>query len=298
MITTQKIKRYSLALLITLLAVANVQSQSSLIMVQQQHAGFQSDLLAYNKSMPKILNLVDSALLLKSIVEPPKPLSPLYDMTMEDWDDKWIETYNIASIPDTFKVDLTEAAIPLMGKVTSKYGWRWNRMHKGIDVDLVTGDPVKVAFDGKVSKTRYEARGYGYYVVVRHPNGLETIYAHLSKITVKPNQIVKAGDIIGKGGNTGKSTGSHLHFEVRFLGSTINPSELFDFESGIAANNFYEYRRPDPRKAGEILVHRIQSGDNLSKISNRYGISIAALCKLNNISSKKVLRIGEVLRVR
>ena len=121
--------------------------------------------------------------------------------------------------------------MPCDGYVTSPYGYRrrFRRMHKGIDLKVQTGDTVYAAFNGKVRLTKYERRGYGYYVVIRHENELETVYGHLSKFLVEPDQYVKAGDPIALGGNTGRSFGSHLHFETRFMGYAINPSAIFDF---------------------------------------------------------------------
>lgn len=127
--------------------------------------------------------------------------------------------------------------MPVVGTVTSRYGWRRGRPHKGIDIDLVTGDPVKSAMDGKVRFAKYYS-GFGNMVVVRHRNGLETIYGHLSKILVQPNQMVYSGQVIGRGGNTGRSRGSHLHFEVKYKNTSIHPEYLFDLEK----NGMHNYR--------------------------------------------------------
>ena len=90
---------------------------------------------------------------------------------------------------------------------------------------------------------KYERRGYGKYVVIRHDNGLETVYGHLSKQLVEENQLVKAGEVIGLGGNTGRSTGSHLHFETRFLGIAINPIYMFDFPKQDIVADTYTFRK-------------------------------------------------------
>ena len=124
-------------------------------------------------------------------------------------------------------------------KITSKFGPRRRRMHNGLDIKVYIGDTIRAAFSGKVRMVKYERRGYGKYVVIRHENGLETVYGHLSKQIVDENQYVEAGEPIGLGGNTGRSTGSHLHFETRFLGQAINPALLFDFEKqDIVADSF------------------------------------------------------------
>ena len=144
------------------------------------------------------------------------------------------------TLPANFKVDLRAFAMPTPSrKVTSPFGARWGRQHKGLDVKVYIGDTICAAFDGKVRITKYDANGWGYYVVIRHPNGLETLYGHLSKQLVKEDQIVRAGEPIGLGGNTGRSTGSHLHFETRLLGQAINPALMFDFEAQDVTGDFY-----------------------------------------------------------
>ena len=126
-------------------------------------------------------------------------------------------------------------------KITSPYGERWGRMHKGIDIKVYIGDTIYAAFDGKVRIVKYDANGYGIYVVFRHSNGLETLYGHLSKHLVEPNQLVKSGEPIGLGGSTGRSTGPHLHFETRLCGLALNPSLMFDFKEQDVTNDFYRF---------------------------------------------------------
>lgn len=143
-------------------------------------------------------------------------------------------------VPANFKVDLRGFCMPTTSRVvTSNFGARWHRQHEGLDIKVYIGDTIRAAFDGKIRITKYERNGYGYHIVIRHPNGLETLYGHLSKILVDEDQIVKAGDIIGLGGNTGRSTGSHLHFETRLLGQPINPAFMFDFEKQDVTSDFY-----------------------------------------------------------
>lgn len=148
------------------------------------------------------------------------------------WDTKVLNPFKEETVQFPISIDFTGKAftMPVYGKVTSRFGWRKGRAHKGIDIDLVTGDNVRVIMDGKVRFAKYYG-AFGNVVVVRHSNGLETLYAHLSKILVKPNTFLRSGQVVGKGGNTGRSTGSHLHFEVRYLGQSINPEYLFDFEN-------------------------------------------------------------------
>lgn len=148
-----------------------------------------------------------------------------------------------SAIPDTFNIDLSKFYFPSMGNVTSGYGKRSSRQHYGVDMKINMRDTIRAAFPGKVRMERYEARGYGYYIVIRHPNGLETIYGHLFKYLVKVNQYVTAGEPIALGGNTGRSSGPHLHFETRFLGNPINPGELIDFKTKSLLSQTYTYTK-------------------------------------------------------
>lgn len=195
---------------------------------------------------------------------------------------------------------------PFQGKVTSKFGYRWGRMHKGYDIDLVTGDEVVAAFDGVVRISKYNYGGFGHYVLIRHYNGLETIYAHLSKRLVDCNQTVRAGEVIGLGGNTGRSTGSHLHFETRFKGVAFDPSLIINFtefklkseEITIDKTWFLYVTSPYSYQKQFAKYHKIRKGDTLYGIARKYGTSVNALCRLNRINRNTILRIGRTLRVR
>ena len=146
-------------------------------------------------------------------------------------------------IPANYKVDLRGFCMPTTSrKINSVFGPRRRRQHEGIDIKVYIGDTIRAAFDGKVRICAFNGRGYGYYLVVRHPNGLETLYGHLSKQLVRKDQIVRAGEPIGLGGNTGRSSGSHLHFETRLLGQPINPALIFDFEHQDVTGDFYVVR--------------------------------------------------------
>jgi len=173
------------------------------------------------------------------------------------------------------------------------------------------GDTIRAAFSGKVRVVNYERSGYGNYVVIRHYNGLETVYGHLSKQLVAANEYVKAGDPIGLGGNTGRSTGSHLHFETRLLGEAINPAFLFDFPDQDVTNDFYVYRNGTSSKRGAyaannrsskkssaagVRYHRVVKGESLSKIASKCGTTISELCSMNGISRTTKLRLGQILR--
>ncbi|MBL7964856.1 MAG: peptidoglycan DD-metalloendopeptidase family protein [Flavobacteriales bacterium] len=187
-------------------------------------------------------------------------------------------------------------ATPVCGKVNSEFGPRRGRMHYGVDIDLETGDPVFSAFPGMVRIARYD-RSFGNVVVVRHWNGLETLYAHFSKIKVKPGDLVEAGDTLGSGGSTGRSTGPHLHFEVRYLGRAIDPRFIFDVEEGSLKSPAYTIT-PGVivNPASQRSYHVVRRGDTLSSLARRYGTTVGRLCQMNKLSSRSVLRVGQRVR--
>ena len=237
-------------------------------------------------------------------------LFPADELYGSNWNTQWVDPYrggkNI-TFPDSCVIDCSSFYYPidLVVRITSKYGPRRRRMHRGIDLKVYKGDTIRAAFDGKVRIRNFERRGYGYYIVIRHPNGLETVYGHLSKQLVNVNDIVHAGDPIGLGGNTGRSTGSHLHFETRFLGKAINPAEIIDFENGVPIQDEYVFRniRINGRKSNiytssddQLVYHRVKSGDTLGKIARMYGTTVGELCRLNGIKPTTILRIGQALR--
>lgn len=178
--------------------------------------------------------------------EDPFELFPALDL-YTDWDDAHVDPLrdkkNPAAIPEKMKIDISKFYAPTVGRVTSNFGWRRRRMHKGTDIKVITGDTVRAAFDGRVRIRKFDRRGYGYYYVVRHSNGLETVYGHLSKQIVDADDYVRAGQALGLGGNTGRSTGSHLHFEMRFMGIALDPADLIDFQTFKPKNDFYEFER-------------------------------------------------------
>ena len=140
------------------------------------------------------------------------------------------------SIPIQLIDSITGHHYPYKGYMSSKYGPRNGRSHQGVDLPLKTGDPVYAAFDGKVRYSALSSSGYGNLVIIRHDNGLETYYAHLSERLVNANDRVVAGQQIGKGGSTGRSSGPHLHFEARYKGQSFDPERLFDFKTGELRN--------------------------------------------------------------
>ena len=266
------------------------------------------DLLARQAPIDKKLKAIDSVALIRQIKKEMAayPAFGLYP----DWNNTRVHAFgNTVVVPDTFRIDMTGFAMPTTNtKITSKFGPRRRRMHNGIDVKVYIGDTIRAAFSGKVRMVKYERRGYGKYVVILHENGLETIYGHLSKQMVSEDQYVEAGEVIGLGGNTGRSTGSHLHFETRFLGQAINPALLFDFEKQDIVTDTYLFKKGNNRyrrsssKAGVVAsngdaqYYKVRKGDSLSRISQKTGVSIDRLCKLNGITRRTTLRINQVLK--
>lgn len=268
---------------------------------------FSQDLIARQAPIDKKLKSVDSLFLQKQI-QAEQAEYPAFDL-YPTWSNTSVHNYAGATIPETYQIDLTGFVMPTTNtRITSKFGPRRRRMHNGLDVKVYVGDTIVSAFDGRVRVVKYERRGYGNYVVIRHDNGLETVYGHLSKQLVKEDQYVKAGEPIGLGGNTGRSTGSHLHFETRFLGIPINPALLFNFEKQDIVADTYTFNRgklPAKRSSntqlaadgdGVIRYHKVKSGETLSKIARQRGVSVDTLCKLNRISKNSTLRVGQVLR--
>ncbi len=240
------------------------------------------------------------------------------------WKDKWdtlspnMKGNDLMAMKDTVSIPLLDSVhskfvMPHAGIITSTYKQRGRRFHYGTDVDVTTGDTLKSCFDGVVRYAEHSTGGYGKLIVIRHYNGLETYYAHLDKLMVKSNQEVKAGDVIGLGGNTGRSTGSHLHFEMRYFGNALNPQKVIDFanEKLISDtlemhNNLFHYKAPyvyhPPAKrlasSSGKKYHKIRSGDSLFALALRNKTTVKAICRLNGISASKVLRIGENIRIK
>ncbi|MBR6128653.1 MAG: peptidoglycan DD-metalloendopeptidase family protein [Bacteroidaceae bacterium] len=176
----------------------------------------------------------------EAIADLQSPAAALYP----SWDNEYTRSYGV-TLPSEYRIDLRNFCMPCDSRmVTSHYGYRrsFRRQHYGTDIKVFVGDTIRAAFSGKVRVVAFERYGYGNYVIIRHPNGLETVYGHMSRHLCKPNQIVRAGDVIGLGGSTGRSTGSHLHFETRFLGQFIDPERLFDFEAQDVKGDYYLFR--------------------------------------------------------
>lgn len=259
---------------------------------------------------------------------------PEFDIYTEGWDSKRVNCYADVAVPQRVEIDVSNFSMPHPGYITSPYGYRrrFRRMHKGVDLKLNIGDTVRAAFDGRIRIINFERRGYGKYVVIRHTNDLETVYGHLSGYLVEEGDYVKAGQPIALGGNTGRSTGPHLHFETRYMGYAINPCAIFDFANQTthtdtytfdkntyqnarnfspSANSEYakQYLKDNPNKPyarsvtsskshASSSIYRVRKGDSLSKIASRNGTTVAKLCRLNGINTSTKLRVGQRLKLR
>lgn len=230
----------------------------------------------------------------------------------ESWKENITFAYDVDNYNRKTKIifvdSLSGYAFPIEKETTSGFGRRHGSYHKGIDIPIVTGEKIVAAFDGKVRYATYNGGGFGNLVIIRHKNGLETYYAHLSRIKVKLNQVVKAGDVIGLGGSTGRSYSPHLHFEMRYHDVAFNPMNVFDTESyclkseqltvGELMQNGPSKTRPYvPVPAGEGTIYAIQSGDTLSKIAARNGTTVEKLCAINGLDRDDILQIGQKIRV-
>lgn len=252
---------------------------------------------------------------------------PSHDL-YASWDTMSAHPYKFNEIfkTDSVCIQLVDApdsgfVVPFKGPLTSLFGWRKYRPHYGTDINLETGDTVVSAFDGMVrlAKVYY---GYGNCVIIRHKNGLETVYAHLSKILVESGQQIKAGTLIGLGGNTGHSYGSHLHFEIRYLGQAIDTQDLIDYEKGCLKTPSFVLRKSDVENKYDLRAlhnrhrhdvgmskgkyakgksgsgtYRVRKGDTLSAIAKRRGTTVNSICKKNKIKPNTKLRIGQVLKI-
>ncbi|MDW8133528.1 MAG: M23 family metallopeptidase [Bacteroidia bacterium] len=227
------------------------------------------------------------------------------------WDRQWVNAYRIKDIRSVIvpvRIPLQKPeegkyfVVPIKGAVNSGFGFRMGwQFHFGVDIDLRIGDTVVAAMDGEVRLAGYDPGGYGYFCVIAHPNGLETVYGHFSRLLVSAEQIVKAGDPIGLGGSTGKSTGPHLHFEVRFMGEPIDISAIIDFQNGELLENELHITHETFAHLSALtaaVYHTVRRGESLYLIARKYRISVRRLCALNGLSTRSILRPGQRLRVK
>ena len=260
-----------------------------------------------------------------------------YSIESDHWVTERVHSYSdiaLNDLPESVVLHLVDSihgyCIPHPGPLTSQFKFRWKRAHKGVDIGLYTGDAIYAAFDGivRVALPTNMTGGYGNVLVIRHPNGLETYYGHLSRFIVKSGDIVKAGELIGYGGSTGRSTGPHLHFETRYMGQAFDPERIFDFESGtlrteeFVLNKHYfsinsHYGQTDEeslqaskktpkdtdskaksKSKSKKAYYTVRKGDSLSRIAKKHGTTVTKICQLNGIKKNKALRVGQKLRVK
>jgi len=284
------------------------------------------DLMARQANMDKQLKAVDSVSLQRSYH---REMSQMVSNLYSSWTHDHVNAYRHEQKPAYLKVDLRGFSMPTPSRiVTSNFGYRrsFGRNHYGLDIKVYTGDTICAAFTGKVRMVSYDAGGFGYYIVIRHPNGLETVYGHLSKQLVHEDEMVRAGEPIGLGGSTGHSTGSHLHFETRILGEAIDPSLMFNFPAQDVTADYFVYHNNKSFDVAENdekgdgteemasanasekvitqdivnmerpLYHKVKNGDTLYSIARESGISVKELCNLNGFSNRVRLRTGQILK--
>ncbi len=284
------------------------------------------DLLARQAPIDTKMKAVDSVALHRLIETESYYEAPAADL-YDDWDNMHAHSH-ATELPDTFRISLKNFCMPTDSRVlTSNFGSRWGRQHKGLDIKVYIGDTIRAAFDGRVRVVRYEGRGYGKYVVIRHDNGLETYYAHMSKQLVHEDQDVRAGDPIGLGGNTGRSTGSHLHFETRLCGIALNPALMFDFRNQDVVDDYFTFRKssyqresqaatrlrganvgssnedvelataaPAASYAQESRFHKVKKGETLFSIAKKRGTTVDTIMKLNHLKKNAKLKAGQILK--
>jgi len=255
-------------------------------------------------------------------------LFPSHDL-YASWDTTAAHPYKFSEAFKTDSVELTLTeegdggfVLPFKGGLTSLFGWRKYRPHYGTDIDLETGDQIVAAFDGMVRVAKYY-QGYGNCVIIRHKNGLETVYAHMSKVLVESGQVITAGSLIGLGGNTGHSFGSHLHFEIRYLGQALDTQDFIDFEKGELKSNCFTVRKSDVDNKYDLRslhtrhkndlgmalgtyksvsvkngkFYKVKAGDSLGKIAKRHHTTIKAICRKNGIKETTKLKVGRKIKV-
>ena len=283
------------------------------------------DLLARQAPIDTKMKAVDSVALHRLIETESYYEAPAADL-YDDWDNTHAHSH-ATELPDTFRISLKNFCMPTESRVlTSNFGSRWGRQHKGLDIKVYIGDTIRAAFDGRVRVVRYEGRGYGKYVVIRHDNGLETYYAHMSKQLVSEDQDVRAGDPIGLGGNTGRSTGSHLHFETRLCGIALNPALMFDFRNQDVVDDYFTFHKSSYQRESQIATrlrganvgsgedvelataapaasyaqesrfHKVKKGETLFSIAKKRGTTVDTIMKLNHLKKNAKLKAGQILK--
>lgn len=327
MIKIHKILSLAVAALMMVPAISSAQNLQSVSNNKRMHA----NLLAKQQNVQDQIRLKEAEKYAAELLDEVEPEPDIYT---EGWESGLVNPYKESNIPTTRVINVRNSVMPLKNiKITSRYGYRprFGRNHKGIDFGCPMGDTVRAAFSGRVRLTKFERGGFGFYVIVRHENGLETVYGHLSRFLVQPDQYVKAGQPIALSGSTGRSTGPHLHFETRFMGYAINPEAIFDFENRTTHTDNYTFNKanytqsrsysPSARYAAAKEAnqtegktkpaatsktksekksrssYKVRQGDSLGKIAARNGVTVAQLKKLNGLKGDNI-QPGKVLKVK
>jgi murein DD-endopeptidase MepM/ murein hydrolase activator NlpD len=236
---------------------------------------------------------------------------PADDLYNSIWTRERLNPYQTppSALPDSIYIDCSEFTFPMSDTyITSRFGPRWHRMHYGTDLKLQIGDSVRAVFSGKVRIVDYEPHGYGNYIVIRHNNGLETVYGHLSQVLITENQEVKAGELIAYGGSTGRSTGPHLHLEFRYMGNAFDTEHLVNYDNRVILDDVllitkdkmfrYMVQAKNLANRPRSKYYTVRRGDTLSKIAARNGVSVRTITKLNKISTTSKLKAGQRLKIR
>jgi len=266
------------------------------------------DLLARQAPIDAKLKMIDSISIRRMLMgeRNESPAASLYGA----WNEKY--TRQRENMPDSFLIKLNNFCMPTESRIVmSDFGLRNGRQHKGLDIKVYTGDTIRSAFSGKVRIVRFDNKGFGNYVVIRHHNGLETIYGHMSKNLVTQNQEVEAGTPIGLGGSSGRSTSAHLHFETRLCGIAIDPALLFDFRNQDVTGDYYMYchnatekgktqvaqqsKQKDEQNTA-VRYHKVVRGETLSSIARKHHTTVSNLCRINRISTSYRLKPGQILK--
>ena len=322
---------------VAIMAIAANTTIAQNLQSAKNNSRMHANLLARQSRIQDQIKLEEAQKYASQLYEEEEPEPDIYT---EGWESDRVNPYKNANVPQTKVIDVRGFHMPIKGNfITSPYGYRpaFRRTHKGVDMRSAVGDTVYAAFTGKVRLTKFERGGYGFYVILRHDNGLETVYGHLTRFLVQPNQYVKAGQPIALSGNTGRSTGPHLHFETRFMGYAINPAAIIDFanrtihtdsytfnknnytesrsytpsrkyaavrstnsssnNNSTASKSNHKYDNKTKKRSAERRTYKVRKGDSLGKIAARNGTTVAQLKKLNGIKGDKV-QSGKVLRVK
>lgn len=295
----------------------------SALLLATTSVSFGQDLIARQAPIDRRTKAADS-LALKRLQHEENVTNPSGDI-YKSWNTTRIFCYADSEVPETYKIDMRGFHMPTPSrKVTSNFGYRprFKRVHKGLDIKVYTGDTIYAAFSGRVRVSDYQASGYGNVVCMRHNNGLETIYGHLSKRFVSAGDYVRSGQPIGLGGNTGRSFGSHLHFETRICGATIDPALLFDFPNQDVKCDYYVFHKNGKGQASSKTMaskqqdsddqtlasnatanvdlvgkfHKVVAGETVGSVARKLNISVDVLCRANGISRTSHIKPGQILR--